>query len=124
VNHLSKTNGRFTVSLNDQTIEAENAIVAMATYQEPRVPPFAGELSSDITQLHSREYRNPSQLREGDVLIVGAGNSGAEIALDVRTGREVWLAGRDVGEVPFDIAGRAHAFFSCAQGSVFFSTGY
>lgn len=54
--------------------------------------------------MHAAAYRNPKQLRDGDVLVVGAGNSGAEIALDaVRGGRRVWLSGRDVGHIPIRI---------------------
>ena len=64
--------------------------------------PRSREIWSDIVQLHSSEYRNPSQLRDGGVLLVGAGNSGAEIALEVAvpvTGRG--CSGRDTGHVPF-----------------------
>jgi len=83
--------------------EAENVVVAMATDQLPWVPPFAPELDPGVVQLHSRDYRNPAQLQEGDVLVVGAGNSGAEIALDVASGHRTWLSGRDTGHVPFRI---------------------
>jgi putative flavoprotein involved in K+ transport len=79
----------------------------MANYQRPRVPAFAGELAPDITQLHSLDYRRLSQLRPGGVLVVGAGNSGAEIALEASRLHQTWLAGRDVGHVPFDIDGLA-----------------
>jgi Pyridine nucleotide-disulphide oxidoreductase len=80
-------------------------VVAMASYQQPRIPEVSRQLRSDILQLHSSACQNPSQLREGPVLVVGAGNSGAEIALELaRSGRKVWLTGRDTGEVPFRIA--------------------
>lgn len=76
----------------------------MAGYQEPKVPTFASEMSSDVMQIHSRDYKNPAQLRDGGVLVVGAGNSCAEIALEiVRAGHPTWLAGRSPGEIPFDI---------------------
>ena len=71
------------MTAGDRRFEAENVVVAMANYQRPRVPPFARELDPGIVQLHSSDYRNPAQLRDGGVLVVGAGNSGAEIALDV-----------------------------------------
>ena len=51
-------------------------------------------------QLHSSDYRNPSQLQEGGVLVVGAGNSGAEIALEASRGHRTWLSGRDTGHEP------------------------
>ena len=58
-------------------------------------------MNPDILQIHSNEYQNPHQILLDNVLIVGAGNSGAEIALElVKTGKNVWLAGRDVGQVP------------------------
>ena len=65
--------------------------------------------SSDprIVQLHSFEYRNPAQFQEGAVLVVGAGNSGAEIALDAARAHDTCVAGRDTGHVPFRIDGLA-----------------
>jgi putative flavoprotein involved in K+ transport len=80
-------------------------VVAAASYQKPRLPEFARDLDAHVVQIHSHEYRNPAQLPDGPVLLVGAGNSGAEIAMDLVRSHEVLLAGRDVGHVPFDIAG-------------------
>ena len=65
------------------TLLADNVVVATGGYHNPRVPPFARELDESIVQLHSKEYRNPSQIQEGGVLVVGAGNSGAEIAIEL-----------------------------------------
>ena len=107
VDRLSRLGDRFLVAAGDSCFEADNVIVAMAHYQQPRVPPFAGELDPRIVQLHSRDYRNPGQLQAGDVLIVGAGNSGAEIAIEAARGHRTWLAGRDTGHVPFRIDGAA-----------------
>ncbi len=105
VDRLRRHGSGFLIDAGDRTISARQVVVAMSGYQKPRVPAFAGELSTEILQLHSYEYRNPSQLREGPALVVGTANSGAEIALDVTGNRNVWLAGRDVGEVPFRIEG-------------------
>jgi putative flavoprotein involved in K+ transport len=74
------------------------------------VPPFATDLGPDIVQLHSAGYRNPSQLQEGGVLVVGAGNSGAEIALEVAGRHPTWLAGKESGHVPFRIESPAARF--------------
>ena len=82
-------------------------VVAAASYQKPRVPEFARELGTDVVQMHSHEYRNPAQLPDGAVLLVGAGNSGAEIAMDLARTHKVYLSGRDVGHVPFNIEGFA-----------------
>jgi len=57
-------------------------------------------LAPDIRQLHSSQYRNPFELPNGPVLVVGAGNSGAQIALELAKSRKVWLAGRDTGHLP------------------------
>jgi putative flavoprotein involved in K+ transport len=103
VDGLSKNANRFVITSGDRRFEAENVVVAMATYQVPWVPPFASELDPGIVQLHAGEYRNPSRLQNGRVLVVGAGNTGAEIALDVVSGHPTWLAGRDTHHVPFRI---------------------
>jgi putative flavoprotein involved in K+ transport len=106
VESLSEREGRFVVRAGGVELIAEQVVVAMSSYQQPRMPSFAAELGADVTQLHSSQYRNQQQLREGPVLVAGAGNSGAEIAYELaRAGREVWLAGRDVGQAPFAIAG-------------------
>lgn len=107
VNRLSRNGKRFVVDAGDQQFEADNVVVAMASYQRPRVPAFAQKLDPTIVQMHSSEYRNPSQLQEGDVLIVGAGNSGAEIALELAQYHPTWLSGRHVGHIPFRIEGVA-----------------
>jgi len=112
VDWLTRQGDRYLVSAGDRSFLADHVVVAMATYQKPKVPAFARELERDIVQLHSSEYRNPTQLRDGPVLVVGAGNSGAEIAMDLaRAGHRIWLSGRDVGEVPFDIGGLAARLF-------------
>ncbi len=90
---------------------AAQVVVAAGAYHEPRVPEFARELKPEITQLHSSEYRNAAQLRPGGVLVVGACNSGAEIALDVAREHHTWLSGRDTGHIPIDAEGRAYRIF-------------
>jgi putative flavoprotein involved in K+ transport len=107
VDRLWRDDGGFVVAAGDQSWGADNVVVAMSTFQIPRVPPFATNLSPEIVQLHSADYRNPSQLQEGGVLVVGAGNSGAEIALEVAGRHPTWLAGKESGHVPFRIEGAA-----------------
>jgi putative flavoprotein involved in K+ transport len=112
VDRLSRHGGRYIVSAGSQRFEADHVVVAMATYQNRRVPPFAAQLDPGIVQLHSLDYRNPSQLRQGGVLVVGAGNSGSEIALELaRAGHKVWMSGRSTGEIPFRINGFAARLF-------------
>lgn len=102
---LEKAGPRFVLDLDTHRIEADNVVVAMASHQNPWSPPFASQLDSGITQLHSAHYKNPSQLGEGPVLVVGAGNSGAEVSLDVAPHHPTYLAGNDPGHVPIDIDG-------------------
>ena len=97
VGRLSKVGDRFEVICGEHTLFAENVVVATGAYHNPRVPPFARELDESIVQLHSKEYRNPSQIQEGGVLVVGAGNSGAEIAIELARHHQTWLSGRDTG---------------------------
>jgi putative flavoprotein involved in K+ transport len=106
VERVSRDGARYVVDAGNRRFEADHVVVAMATYQAGRVPAFAPALDPGIVQLHSNEYRNPGQLRPGDVLIVGAGNSGADIALDVSRSHRVWLSGRHPGHVPFRIESR------------------
>jgi putative flavoprotein involved in K+ transport len=103
VDRLSRDGGRFVVTAGDQEFDADNVVVAMATWQRPRIPLYASELDPGIIQIHSTDYRNPSQLQEGRVLIVGAGNSGAEIAVELAPHHPVSLSGPDTGHIPFRV---------------------
>jgi putative flavoprotein involved in K+ transport len=75
----------------------------MANYQVAKVPPFAGKLDNSIVQIHSHDYRNPSQLQPGGVLVVGMGNSGADIALETVRTHPTWISGKETGYIPFPI---------------------
>jgi putative flavoprotein involved in K+ transport len=99
--NLSREGDRYVVAAGGRRFEADNVVVASGAYQSPRIPTFAPELDPGIVQLHSSEYRDPSQLQEGGVLVVGAANSGAEIALEVARDHRTWLSGRHPGQEPF-----------------------
>lgn len=101
VDRLTRNGDGFIVDAGDRRIAADNVVVAMSSWQKPRVPDFASELDPGIVQLHVADYQNPGQLQEGDTLVVGAGNSGAEIAMELSKSRRVWLSGPDVGHLPF-----------------------
>ncbi|HMK24325.1 MAG TPA: NAD(P)-binding domain-containing protein [Terriglobales bacterium] len=103
VDRLWKEDGRFLLSAGRQRFESDNVIVAMANYQVPRMPAFARELRPDITQLHSHDYRNASQLQEGGVLVVGVGNSGADIGIEVAQSHPTWMSGQESGHIPWPI---------------------
>jgi putative flavoprotein involved in K+ transport len=106
VDGLSREENKYCVNAGDQHFEADHVVIAMSNYQIPKIPAFAKDMNPGIVQIHSFDYRDMSQLQEGSVLVVGAGNSGSELALEAaRNDRDVWLAGRDTGHIPFDIEG-------------------
>ncbi|MET1032489.1 flavin-containing monooxygenase [Domibacillus tundrae] len=92
VRSVRKEQDCFYIQTNDQVYEAKNIIVASGPFQTPKIPHFARSLSPDILQLHSSQYKNPADLIEGNVLVVGGGNSGAQIAVEVSNEREVYLS--------------------------------
>ncbi|MGI5132479.1 flavin-containing monooxygenase [Pseudonocardia sp. CA-107938] len=85
---------------NGRAWRARDVVLASGAHSRPRIPGFAAELDPAILQLHSRDYRQPAQVPAGAVLVVGAGNSGAEIATELAAGHAVQLSGRDVGHIP------------------------
>jgi putative flavoprotein involved in K+ transport len=101
VRRLSRKSTRFVVDAGPWLYEADNVVVAMGSYQLPRLPVFAGSLDPEILQLHAGAYRNVAQLREGRVLVVAVGNSGAEIVLDVADSHQTWLAATEFGQFLF-----------------------
>lgn len=105
VDRVTRNERGFVVISDRSRIEASNVIVATGAHANPIVPEFAPKLDPSIVQMHSVDYRNLSQLQPGGVLLVGAGNSGADIAMEASTAHQTWLAGRDHGHVPFHIDG-------------------
>jgi putative flavoprotein involved in K+ transport len=109
VDGLFREGDSLVVTSGSRRYVADNVIVCVGAHRRPKVPAFAPQLDPRILQMHSRDYRNPSQLRDGDVLVVGPGNSGADIALDLRAaGFPTYLSGEHPGQLPFRIEkGRA-----------------
>lgn len=87
------------------TFRARNVVVAMAGYQKPKTPEFAGELSPSVIQMHSSSYKNPDQLQDGPVLVVGLGNSGADIASESVKTHPTIVSGTEKGAIPFALEG-------------------
>lgn len=102
VDGLTRVGDRYVVSAGHEEFHADNVIVAMGR-QAPWTPPFAKDLDPRIHQLHSIDYRNPSQLRDGSVLVVGGGNSSADISMEIAKSHPTWMAGKESGHVPFRI---------------------
>jgi len=107
VERLMRRDRGFGVTTDEgRELTARSVIVATGAYHRPHVPGFAAELVAVAKQLHSSEYRNPTQLPAGDVLVVGAGNSGAQIATELAATRHVFLSGRSTGHLPRRVLGR------------------
>ena len=103
---LAHDGDRWVLRTSRGTLEANNVIVATGPFQRPKIPALAAQLDAGIDQRHSSAYCSPFDLPDGPVLVVGAGNSGAQITLDLARHREVWLAGRDTGHLPRRLLGR------------------
>src|SRR4051812_47735157 len=102
-----QADGTWRLTTSQGELAAENVVIACGAEQIPNVPAIAADLDPGIRQLHSADYRNPGQLLPGPVLVVGAGQSGADLALEIlRAGHEVWLSGRAMPEVPIPFGSR------------------
>ncbi len=96
----NEADGSWVVLAGTRRIVADQVVVATGAYHRPNIPPFATELDPGIRQLHASAYRGASQLLDGPVLVVGASNSGAEIAMSTSRGHRTVLSGRDTGKMP------------------------
>jgi putative flavoprotein involved in K+ transport len=91
---------------------ADQVVVAAGPFQQPFVPPSAAGFGADVFQVHSAAYRSPAQLPDGDVLVVGGGNSGAQIAEELAASHTVYLAvGERKGGQPARVLGRPIFFW-------------
>ena len=94
----ARAEGGYQLSTNEGEFSADQVIVASGGYHTPIIPRLAERLPAEIKQIHSEQYLNPAALPEGAVLVVGSGQSGAQIAEDLHlAGRKVFLA---VGDAP------------------------
>ena len=101
VTRVSAANGGLAVDTNQGRWQARNVVLANGAFQLPRIPPAAAALPGHIRQLHSHDYRNPQQLPDGAVLVVGTGQSGGQITEDLLdAGREVHLSVSTCPEAP------------------------
>ena len=92
---------RYVVRTSEGDYETDNVVIATGLYQSPRIPLFSAHISSNILQIHSSQYRNPLSQPSGAVLVVGTGQSGAQIAQELyQSGRKVYLSIGSAGRVP------------------------
>ena len=107
VDKLSRNERGYRLAVGEASFHAQNVIVATGAFQTAYIPSIVKGLDRSIFQMHSVDYRNPRQVPAQNILVVGAGNSGAEIALELaKADKRVWLAGRDVGRIPADKLGK------------------
>ena len=110
VDEVRNDGAGFIISAGERSWQAKNVVLATGGYRIPKTPAFASVLDPSVVQLHSKDYRNPGQLQPGPVLVVGLGNSGAEIALEVSRTHPTSVSGKPGGELPVR-HGRAAARF-------------
>ncbi len=104
VTRLTSQGHAFVVRTESRSLLADTVVIATGEQRRPFVPDLADRLGPRLRQLHSLGYRRPDQFAPGAVLVVGAGNSGTEIALEsARAGHRTLLAGRHPGQVPVEI---------------------
>jgi putative flavoprotein involved in K+ transport len=107
VTRLEQLSDRFAVHTTQGMLRAREVVVATGPFQDPVIPALADGLDGDVVQLHSAEYRNPGQIPPGPVVVVGAGNSGLQIADELADDHDVTLAvGAKALQLPQRILGR------------------
>lgn len=105
VQRVSRRGDGFETYAGGRLYHSSNVVVATSSFGTPRIPAFADQLDSRIVQLHSLDFRRSDQLPAGPTLVVGVGNSGADITMDLSRTHDVILAGEPIGAVPFRIEG-------------------
>lgn len=94
IGRISKCEDGYLVETDQGEFKAEHIIIATGMYNNPFVPGISKKIPENVFQMHSSDYRNPDQLKQGNVVVVGSGWSGVQIALELRktTGRDVYLS--------------------------------
>jgi len=91
----------YLVQTTEGDYQAQNVVIAVGAFQSPAVPEFSRKAPEAVVQLHSSEYRNPAALPQGNVLVVGSGQSGCQIAQELQeSGRQVYLCTGKAGRLP------------------------
>ncbi len=99
--------GRFVLETSDGELQARNVVVCVGHHQRPAYPSWHDRIADDILRIHSHDYRNPTQLPDGAVLVVGSGQSGCQVVEDLLVaGREVHLCVGSASRIPRRYRGR------------------
>jgi putative flavoprotein involved in K+ transport len=105
---IARNGTRIRVEADAASFEADHVIIATGAYQCPHVPDVSKQIDAEVPQLHSIDYENPDELPQGDVLVVGGANSGAQIAEELSASRRVTLAvGTKPPRLPRRILGKS-----------------
>lgn len=97
----------YEVKTSSRTYQAGNVVMATGSFQKPKISVFSADIPADILQLHSGQYRNPGQLPEGAVLVVGSAQSGMQIAEELyQNGRMVYMCTCSAARIPRRYRGR------------------
>jgi putative flavoprotein involved in K+ transport len=113
--HLSRKQPGFEITTTKDILKCDKVIVATGTNPLPRIPEFAKDLDENIHQIHSSQYLNPDSLPKGSVLVVGAGTSGVEIAIELAKSRHTLISGHPTFHIPdpvFRYAERLYWWFA------------
>jgi putative flavoprotein involved in K+ transport len=107
VNEVAGAGDGFVVETSAGPFEAANVVIATGAFQQPKIPASSARIDPEIYQLHTSQYRNPQQLPEGAVLVIGSGQSGCQITEELyRQGRKVYLCTGKVRRVPRTYRGK------------------
>jgi len=99
-------NDGYVITAGDRTFESAQVVIATGYFRQPHVPDFAADLDPGIRQFHSSDYRAPSQLADGRVLVVGVSHSGADLAFEAAQSHRTILSGKGHGQLPFSVDSR------------------
>lgn len=93
----------YVITAGDRRYAAAQVVIATGFFRLPQVPDFAADLDPSIRQIHSSDYREPAQLADGPVLVVGLSHSGADLAVEASRGHRTILSGGGHGQLPFSV---------------------
>lgn len=112
---LNKNSKGYEIVTTNGKIHTENVIVATGTNPNAYIPAFASDLDKNIVQIHSSKYKNPQSFPALNTLVVGAGTSGVEIAIELSKSRPTMISGRGTPHIPdlvFRFAGKLYWWFA------------
>ena len=97
----------YEIETDQGRIQAHNVVIATGPFQVPFIPPMAKDIDADVFQIHSIDYRRPDSIPSGKVLVVGAANTGCQIALELSATHDVEIsAGQHLPTIPQRPLGR------------------